>query len=177
MHKTLFAASSALALITTSAVADGHLLFTPGEGAFSWDSLDAFAAGQPDLSGQTVTIAGLWLGPQAEAAEAVMAYFEDATGADVVVGGSDSFEPGLMCDLARSGQLADMGADTAQWMTDNYAAGQSWTDLGGCAGADGFFGFSYNVNVKSLVWYSPENFEDAGYDIPSSMEELKALTQ
>jgi len=30
--------------------------------------------------------------------------------------------------------------------------------------------------VKSLVWYSPENFEDAGYEIPASMEELKALT-
>ncbi|MGB5863095.1 MAG: ABC transporter substrate-binding protein, partial [Sulfitobacter sp.] len=25
-------------------------------------------------------------------------------------------------------------------------------------------------------WYSPENFEDAGYDIPTSMEDLKALS-
>jgi alpha-glucoside transport system substrate-binding protein len=30
--------------------------------------------------------------------------------------------------------------------------------------------------VKSLVWYSPENFEDAGYEVPETMEELKALT-
>ena len=29
--------------------------------------------------------------------------------------------------------------------------------------------------MKSLVWYSPENFEDAGYEIPGSMEDLKAL--
>lgn len=197
MHKKLFAATSALALFATSATADGHLLFTPGEGAFSWDSLETFASQQADLSGQTVTIAGPWLGPQAEAAEAVMAYFEQATGAQVVVSGSDSFEqqividveagsppnlavfpqPGLMCDLARNNHLADIGAETAQWMTDNYAAGSSWTALGGCDGADGFYGFSYNVNVKSLVWYSPENFEDSGYDIPSSMEDLKALTE
>ena len=32
------------------------------------------------------------------------------------------------------------------------------------------------MNVKSLVWYNPENFEDAGYDIPTTMEELRALT-
>ncbi len=30
--------------------------------------------------------------------------------------------------------------------------------------------------MKSLVWYSPENFEDAGYEIPKTMEDLKALT-
>jgi len=34
----------------------------------------------------------------------------------------------------------------------------------------------FRADLKSLVWYSPENFEDAGYDIPESMEELKALT-
>jgi alpha-glucoside transport system substrate-binding protein len=33
------------------------------------------------------------------------------------------------------------------------------------------------VNVKSLVWYSPENFEDAGYEVPGSMEDLRALTE
>jgi alpha-glucoside transport system substrate-binding protein len=31
--------------------------------------------------------------------------------------------------------------------------------------------------VKSLVWYVPENFEDAGYEMPKTMEELKALTE
>ena len=30
--------------------------------------------------------------------------------------------------------------------------------------------------MKSLVWYIPENFEDAGYDVPETMEDLKALT-
>jgi alpha-glucoside transport system substrate-binding protein len=31
--------------------------------------------------------------------------------------------------------------------------------------------------VKSLVWYVPENFADAGYAVPTTMEELKALTE
>jgi ABC-type glycerol-3-phosphate transport system substrate-binding protein len=44
-------------------------------------------------------------------------------------------------------------------------------------GNDQLYGFFYNVNVKSLVWYVPENFEDAGYEVPTTMEELKALTE
>ena len=31
--------------------------------------------------------------------------------------------------------------------------------------------------MKSLVWYVPENFEDAGYEVPQTMEDLKALTE
>jgi alpha-glucoside transport system substrate-binding protein len=31
--------------------------------------------------------------------------------------------------------------------------------------------------VKSLVWYVPENFKDAGYEIPKTMEELVALSE
>lgn len=64
-------------------------------------------------------------------------------------------------------------------MRANYAAGQSWVDLGTYAdanGTDDLFGLFFKVDVKSLVWYNPENFEDAGYDIPGSMEELKALS-
>ena len=35
----------------------------------------------------------------------------------------------------------------------------------------------YKVNVKSLVWYSPDNFEDNGYEVPTTMEDLIALTE
>ncbi len=43
-------------------------------------------------------------------------------------------------------------------------------------GASKFFAFPYKADVKSLVWYVPENFEDAGYEIPKTMEELVALS-
>jgi alpha-glucoside transport system substrate-binding protein len=33
-------------------------------------------------------------------------------------------------------------------------------------GNDNLYGFFYKVDVKSLVWYMPENFEDAGYESP-----------
>ena len=34
----------------------------------------------------------------------------------------------------------------------------------------------YRVDLKSLVWYSPDAFDEAGYDLPETMEDLLALT-
>ncbi len=187
--------TAAVALLATGAVADGHLIVTPGEGVFDWDSYEEFAAAH-DYTGQTLTMASPWLGPDAVAAEAVLAYFAAATGASVTQAGSDSFEqqilidtaagsppnvavfpqPGLACDLAARGFLSPLGDETAAWMAENYAAGPSWVALGSCDKVEGFYSFAYSVNVKSLVWYVPEDFEEAGYEIPESMEELKALT-
>ena len=47
----------------------------------------------------------------------------------------------------------------------------------GRTGAEALYAFPYKADVKSLVWYVPENFEEAGYEIPESMEDLKALTE
>ena len=198
MRSTLYA-SVAFALGAGSAMAEAHLMFAPGEGPFNWDSFNSFAE-STDLSGQQVTVFGPWLGPDQEAVEVVLAYFAEATGADVRYTGSDSFEqqividaeagsapnvavfpqPGLAADLASRGFLTPIGDEAATWMAENYAAGQSWVDLGTYAGPDGteaFYAFPYKADVKSLVWYVPENFEDAGYEVPETLEGLKELTE
>ncbi|MDH4442154.1 MAG: ABC transporter substrate-binding protein, partial [Rhizobium sp.] len=72
------------------------------------------------------------------------------------------------------------GDETKSWLLENYSAGQSWVDLSIYKGKDGtaaLYAFPYKIDVKSLVWYVPENFEDAGYEVPKTMEELKALTE
>ncbi len=200
MKTKLYAGVAAAALLAGPALADGHLVFAPGEGDFSWDSYNEYAANAPDLSGQSVTVFGPWLSPEDEIFSSMLAYFEEATGADVTYTGSDGFEqqividaqagsppniavfpqPGLAANLAEQGLLSPLGPDAASWVADNYAAGSSWVDLGTYANAEGndeFYGFFYNVNVKSLVWYVPENFEDAGYEIPDTMEGLIALSE
>jgi alpha-glucoside transport system substrate-binding protein len=191
-------ATGVAALANPSAGQD--LKFPPGEDQrFSWESYTDFDAAH-DLDGQTVSVFGPWLGEERDVAESVFAYFEAATGADVEYSGSDSFEqqividtqagsppdvaifpqPGLAADLASKGALVPLDDGTRQWLIENYAAGRSWVDLSTFAGADGephLYTFPYKVDVKSLVWYVPENFEDAGYEIPATMEELKALTE
>jgi len=151
-------------------------------------------------SAEQVTVFGPWLGPDQDNVEAVLAEFAKQSGNDVRYVGSDSFEqqirvdveagsapniavfpqPGLAADMAKGGFLTPLADGTADWVRKNYAAGQSWVDLGTYAGADGkkdLYGFFYKVDLKSLVWYVPENFADAGYAIPNSMEELKSLTK
>lgn len=198
MTKSLYLGVAVLALMASQAAA-ADLKFAPGEDArFNWASYDALKS--MDLKGQKLTVLGPWLGPDKDLVESVIDYFRAATGADVQYSGSDSFEqqividaeggsppdvavfpqPGLAADLAKKGRLVPLADGTEQWIKDNYAAGDSWAAYGNYMGADGAkhqYAFPYKADVKSLVWYVPENFADAGYDVPKSMEDLKALTE
>jgi alpha-glucoside transport system substrate-binding protein len=198
MRHVLYSSAAILAIAIPAAQAQ-DLRFPVGEGVFNWDSYEEFSASH-DLSGQTLDVTGPWIGPDGEAFEGVLDYFRAATGATVNYSGSDSFEqdivisveagsapniavfpqPGLAADLAGRGALTPLSEGTAEWITDNYAAGESWVALSTFAGQDGeehLFTFPYKIDVKSLVWYVPEAFDEAGYEVPETMEDLKALTE
>ncbi|WP_342242368.1 ABC transporter substrate-binding protein [Ensifer sp. OTU672] len=199
MKRSLLLGVAAFALIAGAAGA-ADLKFKPGEDTkFNWASFEKFKKGH-DLKGQTLTIFGPWRGEDEALFKSVYAYFTEATGAEIKYSSSENYEqqividtqagspseisilpqPGLIADLASKGYLTPLGDETQKWLLDNYAAGQSWVDLSTYKGKDGnaaLFAFPYKIDVKSLVWYSPENFEDAGYEVPKTMEELKALTE
>jgi alpha-glucoside transport system substrate-binding protein len=203
MHKSLLAGISAaaltLGLITSASAFD--MMFPKGEGNFNWESLQKFADAHKDLSGQTLTIWDAWNEPGDKAQwEAVLAYFEDATGVTVEDGSSKNYEeqaridiqagspsditilpqPGLLADFAKQGKLVDLGDDTTKFVTENYGAGASWAGLGQFEGPDGQkhqYAFPYKQEVKSLVWYVPDNFEEMGYEVPQTWKEMIALQE
>ncbi|MCZ4347224.1 ABC transporter substrate-binding protein [Devosia sp. J2-20] len=178
-----------------------ELMFPKGEGAFSWSALEEFAAAHGDLSGDTLTIWGPWReGGDQEMFQSVLAYFEDATGVTVKYASSENYEqqaqidaaagssanitilpqPGLLADMASKGYLVPLSAEVQARVESEHAAGSSFVSLGtykDAAGADEFYAIPYKSDLKSLVWYSPDNFADAGYDVPQSYEDLKALTE
>jgi alpha-glucoside transport system substrate-binding protein len=154
----------------------------------------------PDLKGEVVSITCPWTGGEGDSFRKVVARFEQATGARVKLSCSRSSEqqiaidiksgsptnisvfsqPGLAANMAAAGALAPLGDEARDWVREHYAAGDSWVDLGSYpdrAGRKAFYGIFYNVNVKSLVWFLPENFRERGYRVPESMEDLQALTQ
>ncbi|MCC6803203.1 MAG: extracellular solute-binding protein, partial [Anaerolineae bacterium] len=174
------------------------LLFPVGEGDFHWGDLEAFEG--LDLSGQQITVLTIWTGEEGAKLESVFDYFEQATGAEVIHVSSNSLEqqvvidcaagsppdivglyqPGLMAELAASGCLVPLSDSVRDAVLDNYAAGQSLVDLGTHAdpeGVDQFYGLIYRADLKSLVWYVPDEFEAAGYEVPTTMEELLALSE
>jgi alpha-glucoside transport system substrate-binding protein len=197
MKKTLMAGAALAALSLYAAPASAELMFAPGEDdRFTWENYDELQ--KTDLSGQTLTVFGPWRGADEELFQSILEYFREGTGATVNYSSSENYEqqividtqagsppniailpqPGLIQDLASKGLLTPLGEDTAAWVAQNYGAGESWVELGTYTGEDGqeqFFAFPYKADLKSLVWYSPENFEEAGYEIPTTWEELMAL--
>ncbi len=197
MKFPIYAGVAGIALVAGMSHAQ-DLKFPPGEGGFNWDSYNAFAEAH-DLSGQTLNVFGPWRGDDQALAESIWAYFAAATGATVNYSSSESYEqqividteagsppdiavlpqPGLIQNLVSKGFVEPLGEETAAWLAENYSAGDSWVGLGTYTGPDGtdaLYAFPYKIDVKSLVWYVPDNFDDAGYEVPTSMEELIALS-
>ena len=83
----------------------------------------------PNLSGQTVSIAGPWLTGDEENFDKVNAYFEKATGAKVDYAGSDSFEQQIVIDI-KAGSPPNHAAFPQPGLAANMAAirgvGSAW---------------------------------------------------
>ena len=82
-------------------------------------------------------------------------------------------QPGAVIQQAESGNavsLEDLGFDIAQ-LQDTF--GEYFLSLGEFEGEH--YGIPTNINLKSMVWYAKDDFDQAGYEIPTSWDELVAL--
>ncbi|GAC1041665.1 ABC transporter substrate-binding protein [Rhizobium sp. No.120] len=199
MKKIFLMTVAAAALVAGTAMA-ADLKFQPGQDSkFNWKSYDDFKAAHADLKGETLTIFGPWRGEDEALFTSVLNYFTEATGVNAKYSSSENYEqqividtqagsppnvailpqPGLLANLASKGYLTPLGDDLASWVKTNYGAGDSWVGYGTYKGKDGkdaFYAFPYKADLKSLVWYVPENFEEAGYKVPTTMEDLIKLS-
>ncbi len=83
-------------------------------------------------------------------------------------------QPGAIADLAQAGSivsLEDLGFDI-QDLYDKF--GQAFVDLGAYNGKH--YGLPTNINLKSMVWYPKTAFDAAGYKVPTTWDELIALS-
>lgn len=80
-------------------------------------------------------------------------------------------QPALVAELARAGQLTPLeGLDGLDSTLHPGAYEVGVVD-------DVRYGVWYRVAVKSLVWYPPAAFETAGYELPTTFDELLALSR
>jgi alpha-glucoside transport system substrate-binding protein len=83
-------------------------------------------------------------------------------------------QPGAIADLAARGDivsLEDLGFDIAEL---NALVGESFMALGEHEGEH--YGLPTNINLKSMVWYPKDDFDAAGYEVPTTWDELIALS-
>lgn len=145
------------------------------------------------LAAGTVTVMGTWGGQELEAFNKMLAPFEERTGIEVQFTGSRDLatilttrveagnppdvallpNPGFLEEFARAGALVEL-SDVLDMdeLRDQYA--EVWVDLGSFAG--GLYSIFISADLKSLVWYSPKQFAAKGYTVPTTWDELMALS-
>lgn len=83
-------------------------------------------------------------------------------------------QPGGVIAQAEAGtivSLEDLGFDIGE-LEDLF--GEYYVGLTEFEGEH--WGLPTNINLKSMVWYPKDNFDEAGYEVPATFDDLKALS-
>ncbi|MCW2607828.1 MAG: putative transporter substrate-binding protein [Frankiales bacterium] len=145
-----------------------------------------------DLKGKTVSIYTSIVTPEDTPQIDSYKPFEECTGVTVKYEGDKSFEtqvlvraragnppdlaivpqPGLLKQLVATGKVVQ-APDSVGKNVDEFW-GADWKAYGTVDGT--FYAAPLGANLKSLVWYSPSEFEEKGIEIPTTLDELKAVS-
>lgn len=196
--RSLFALVPTLLLVLAACAGDtggGTTTAPQGEGTTTTAGPAATTetTAAPDLAGTRVTV----FGPESSEEEAgamqdALDVFAQQTGIEIVYTGARDFsdqinaqaaggnppdigvfpQPGKIADFAREGFLLPvpdevLAAVEPQWQP-------SWLGFGNVDGTQ--YALPNKSDLKSLVWYNTAIFEQGGYTIPQTWDELVALT-
>ncbi|MEN8902378.1 MAG: ABC transporter substrate-binding protein [Candidatus Nanopelagicales bacterium] len=145
-----------------------------------------------DTQGASVSIFTSIVAPQQSLFEQSWKEFETCTGIDIVYEGSDQFEaqlfariavgnppdiafiprPSLLAELVAGGGPVPASQDTV-FNADTYW-NPEWKSYGTVNGT--FYAAPLGSHMNSFVWYSPKTFAANGYAIPTTWDELWALS-
>ncbi|MCL7453218.1 MAG: ABC transporter substrate-binding protein [Anaerolineae bacterium] len=171
----------------TEAMAEPTATEAMGEAPSGLEGIEA------DIGG-TVSILAVWSGEEQDSFMAMLQPLLDHTGIEVEYTASrdinailttqiEGGNPPDVAGLPGPGQLREFAAEghlvalndilDMDALQQNYDEG--FLDQGMVDGQ--LYGFFAKASVKSFIWYSPPAFEAAGYEIPTTWEELNALEQ
>lgn len=186
------AGASALLVLTacSSGSSGGGSSTTGAAGGASGDCAPYSSYG--NLSGKTISVYAGIVAPEDQPYKDSFTQFEKCTGAKVDYQADKQFEqqilvraqakntpdiaivpqPGLLAQLVATGTVVKAPQAVADNVDKFWTP--SWKALGTVNGT--FYAAPSGASVKSLVWYSPKEFKDKGYKVPTTLDELKALT-
>ena len=140
-----------------------------------------------------VTIIGTIADTEAELLEQSWADWEDENGIDIQYESTKEFEaqigslaqggnppdlaifpqPGLLADLATRGYIQPAPEGVAANVADGWS--EDWAAYGTVEGQ--LVGAPLMASVKGFIWYSPAVFEENGWAVPETWDDLLALSQ
>jgi alpha-glucoside transport system substrate-binding protein len=142
----------------------------------------------------TVFILGAFRGSEETAFNDVIAVFEEQNpDIDVIYSGTAEFEtlitvrveagdppdiaafpqPGAVARLAREGALVPLWEEALALYDEQYQP--AWKELSQVDGVP--YGMFHRVNAKGWIWYNKPAWQEAGWEIPTTWEELMALEE
>src|SRR5215218_6274360 len=145
-----------------------------------------------DLEGEEVSVYTSIIDPEDQPQIDSYKPFEKCTGVKVNYEGSREFEaqlvvrvqsgnapdiafvpqPGLLANLVATGAVSPAPQQVADNVDEFWD--ESWKGYGTVDGT--FYAAPLGANAKSFVWYSPAAFEDAGYEVPTTWDEMIELS-
>jgi alpha-glucoside transport system substrate-binding protein len=145
-----------------------------------------------DLTGKTVSVYTTIIAPEDGPHIASYKPFTDCTGVTIKYEGSREMEaqlpvrvkggnapdiaylpqPGLLKTMVATGAVKAAPPEVEANVDKNMP---DWKTYGTVDGT--FYAAPLGANVKSYVWYSPQAFKDAGYEVPKTWAELLTLTE
>jgi len=190
MRKTK--ALTVIAGLALAAAACGGNSADPSPAASAGES--SAPAGDKSLSGVSIEVAAKWTGEEQANFEKVLKAFEEKTGAKVtyastgedtgaylgprIQGGNPPDiailpQPGLVQQYADEKALKPLSSEVLAEIDKNYT--QYWKELGSANGE--VYGVLVKAAHKSLIWYEPGAFENAGVQEPTDWDGLVNAAQ
>ena len=141
----------------------------------------------------TVEVLGVWGADELASFETMVAPWEEDTGGTMEFTGTRDLiailttrvqagnppdiailpNPGQMAELAEDGELVALDSFLDMSMIeDEYA--QGWIDLGTVDGK--LYGIFMKASSKGTVWYNPKTFAANDWDVPTTWNEMIALS-
>jgi alpha-glucoside transport system substrate-binding protein len=178
---------------TAAAPSEAAASEAPASTAPSGPNAELAAALAGDYKGTTVDVLAQWIEAEGKSFDDSLKAFRDATGINVVYSGISNYEtvlgvrvsgglapdvaqiaqPGTMRNYQKEGKLIALdGFLDAEAVKADF--NPSFVDLGTVDGK--MYGLFYKQDLKSIVWYPVKAFADAGYTVPTTWDELVALS-
>jgi alpha-glucoside transport system substrate-binding protein len=82
-------------------------------------------------------------------------------------------QPGAVAKLARDGELVPLWDEALAVYDSNYQP--AWKELSAVDGVP--YGMFHRVNAKGWIWYNKPAWNEAGWEVPTTWDELMALTE
>ncbi|GAB3537153.1 ABC transporter substrate-binding protein [Arthrobacter tecti] len=145
------------------------------------------------FEGEEVSVYSTITDSEQDLLENSWADFADCTGIEVAYEGSNEFEtqvlvraqagnppdvaifpqPGLLAAQAREGYLQPAPPEVEALVDENWS--EDWKSYGTVD--DTFYAAPMLASVKGYVWYSPTTFEENGWEVPTTWDEMMELSQ